>query len=240
MKAIVIGACALSGVSAGSIEIVSSDLASPTRGIDTIKGKWSQALNVLGRSAVLSAEYDRASRRDFLTEATLSGDSGNIKYELTTKFDGSTECKLATTTSDGTTLEAEGDVNPWYGSGKVSKLTASRSVNVRGQDCEIELAHHMSSRTSGPESKLTVSSALGSGIKAIGLLNSKGGDSSLAYEVEYDTSLNEGRTLSAKVRPFEGTGKVEYTDSSTLDATLTATFPLGEAPKVTLKRSFGF
>ena len=40
--------------------------------------------------------------------------------------------------------------------------------------------------------------------------------------------------------PTPGTGEVEFEDSATLDATVTATFPLGGAPTVTVKRSFGF
>ena len=60
------------------------------------------------------------------------------------------------------------------------------------------------------------------------------------YEVEYDTTLNEGRTLSASINPDAGSGEIEYVDSSTLDGTLTATIPLGGSPSVTFKRSFGF
>ena len=54
------------------------------------------------------------------------------------------------------------------------------------------------------------------------------------------TTLAEGRTLSAKVSPRDGTGEVEYEDSATIDATIAATFPLGGAPKVTAKRAFSF
>ena len=40
--------------------------------------------------------------------------------------------------------------------------------------------------------------------------------------------------------PSPGTGEVEYEDSATVDATITATFPLGGSPKVQVSRKFGF
>ena len=87
---------------------------------------------------------------------------------------------------------------------------------------------------------MTLSSVLGSGLKAVGMLTSKDGSGSASYEVSYDTTLSEGRTLSATVSPSDGTGEVEYEDSATLGATLNAKFPLGGSPLVTIKRSFGF
>jgi len=201
-----------------------------------VKASWSQGLKVFGRAATVSAEYDRAAKSDFLKEVTLSGSSGPVDYELSTKFDGDTACKLSTKTSDGTTIEAEGTTNVWFGTGKVNKLTANRATTVQGQECDIELSHDLSSS----ESKLSLSSVLGSGVKAIGRLTSQGKESKLSYEIEYDTALDEGRTLSAKVSPAEGTGEIEYVDSSTLDATITANIPLGGAPKVTVSRAFEF
>lgn len=68
----------------------------------------------------------------------------------------------------------------------------------------------------------------------------QGGSSDLTYELEYETTLDAGRTLSANVNPKAGTGEIEYEDSVTVDGTLTATIPLGGTPKVTLKRAFSF
>ena len=58
----------------------------------------------------VSAEYDRNENKDFVSEVSLAGDSGKVKYELTSKLRGKTDFTLATTTSDGTTIEAEGAV----------------------------------------------------------------------------------------------------------------------------------
>jgi hypothetical protein len=124
-------------------------------------------------SSQVSAEYDRNSNKDFLSEVSLSGSSGKVDYELTNKFGGATDYKLSTKTSDGTTLEAEGSVDADISSGikdvSVSKVSASRSVSLSGismngvspQDCDLELSHDLSSS----ESKLKLSTVLGSGVK---------------------------------------------------------------------------
>jgi hypothetical protein len=244
----IVVALAATEAAAGSIELVSGNLGGANRALDNIKGKWSQGLKLFGRDTTVSAEYDRNSNKDFLSEVSLSGSSGKVDYELTNKFGGATDYKLSTKTSDGTTLEAEGSVDADISSGlkdvSVSKVSASRSVSLSGismngvspQDCDLELSHDLSSS----ESKLKLSTVLGSGVKAIGLMSTKGGDSKMSYEVEYDATLSDGRTLSASVSPADGTGEVEYEDSATLDATVTAKFPLGGTPSVTIKRSFGF
>ena len=78
-------------------------------------------------------------------------------------------------------------------------------------------------------------------MSATGTLTAKDGVGSTAYEVGYDASLSEGRTISAKVQPADGTGEVEYEDSATVaDATIKATFPLGGTPKVNIRRAFSF
>merc|ERR1712216_717354 len=120
----------------------------------------------------------------------------------------------------------------------LSKLTATKANKaiLGKRDMDLEVSHDVQSS----ESKIKLSTVLGSGLKAIGQLSSTGKSSKMSYEVEYDTDLSEGRTLSASVSPADGTGEIEYVDTATVDATLTATFPLGGSPEVTLKRSFAF
>jgi hypothetical protein len=257
MKKALVLSCVGAGVSAGSIELVSGDLTN-TRGLDNIKGKWSQTMNVFGKESTLTGEYDRNENKNFLKTVSLSGAMDKIKYELTSKMgnqvdDGFSlgefgawskrkttrvDFNFETETNDGTTVELVGDVNDMKIG--ISKVTASRSATIGGlgvtQDCDIEVSHNLADS----ESKLKLSSALGSGIKAVGTLTSKAGARTVSYNVEYDATLTEGRTLSASVNPADGSGEVEYEDSATLDATITATVPLGGAPKVTVKRTFGF
>jgi len=238
-------ACGVAAASAGSVELISGNLGGPNRGLENIKGTWSQALKVLGRDATVFAEYNRNENENFLSEVSLAGSSGKVQYQLVSKLRGTTEVTLTTTTPDGTTLEAEGAVGGTFGQGikdiSLSKLTATRAIKadtaVLGKrDCDLEVSHDISAA----ESKIKLSTFLGSGLKAIGQLTSTGKASKMSYEVEYDTALSEGRTLSASVSPADGTGEIEYVDTATVDATLTATFPLGGSPEVTLKRSFAF
>jgi hypothetical protein len=226
----------LGAVAGGSIELSSNDLTKSGRSLDNIKATWSQSLNVLGNSATVSAEYDRAERKDFVNEASLAGKIAKVKYELTTRFGGATGLTLETTTDDGTTVEAEGSMQTMSSLPKISKVSASRAATLRGTDCNLEISHEVDSN----ESKLKLSTLLGSGVKAIGTLASKGGSHDTTYEIEYDTTLTEGRTLSANVNPKDGSGEIEFVDTATLDGELTATIPLGGEPKLTLKRAFNF
>ena len=239
MKAVAVLAGAHAVLANGpTFEVSSSDLASSGRAFDNLKAKWSQGLKVLGRDATLTGSYDRAERENFLSECTLSGASGKINYELTTKFTGTTDYSLETTTSDGSVISAEGQTdlsNPLASS--VKKVSAAKSdLSIRGQDYDVAVSHEFGSS----ESKLQLSSVLGAGVKAIGTLANKGGNSDTTLEVNYDTTLNEGRTLHVEVNPQAGTGEIEYEDSATMDGTLTANIPLGGTPKVAYKRSFSF
>jgi hypothetical protein len=234
-------------VSAGSIEISSSDLSSSDKSLDNIKASWSQVFSsklIPGSDTKLTAKYDRKERKDFVSEATLSGTLDKIKYAITTKFQGGVATEVETTTSDGTTFVAEGSLDDvsTLSNIKLTKVTATRKLSLSNllsggtQDCNLEVSHDVPAS----ESKVKLSSVLGSGVTASGELTSSSGSSSLTYEVEYDTTLSEGRTLHATVVPGAGTGEIEYEDSATLDATITATLPIGGTPSVTVKRSFGF
>jgi len=192
---------------------------------------------VLGNDATVTAEYDRAARKDFVKEASLAGAIGKVKYELTNRFGrGAMGLTLETTTQDGTTVEAEGSLEDLSSVPQFTKLTASRSATLRGTDCDLEISHECANS----QSKIKLSSVLGSGVKAIGAITTAGGKSDTSYEFEYDTQLTEGRKLSASVNPKDGSGEIEYVDSASIDGELTATIPLGGQPKLTLKRAFKF
>merc|ERR1712238_119376 len=158
------------------------------------------------------------------------------------KMRGSTDFCIATTTVDGTTLEAEGVVESSLANGvkdlslsrlKATKLIKSDAPVLGKRDLDFKVFHDLTTS----ESKLKLSTVLGSGVKAIGLLSSKGSTSKLSYEVEYDTTLSEGRTLSATVSPADGTGEIEYEDSATVDATITAVEASLARPRTSSARS---
>jgi hypothetical protein len=226
----------VASVSAGSIEMV-SNLGSNGLSLDNFKGKWSKAVKLFGSAATLSAEYDRSEAKDAPSEVSVSGKSGDLDYKLVVRSKDSADYEVSTATADGTTLAAEGSVSPMSSKISLSKISATRGVSVRDQDCDLHLSHDLDSS----KSELKLSTNLGSGVSASGTISTQGGSSSTSYEVGYDTTLTSGRTLSATLNPADGSGEVEYEDSATVsDATITATFPLGSSPKLSLKRAFGF
>lgn len=219
-------------VSAGTVDMT-TNLGSNGLSLDSFKGKWSQAVNFFGASSTMSADFNR----DGATEVAFEGKSGALDYKATVTSKDSAEFEVSTTTTDGTTLGAEGSVSPLTSKLSLSKIAAARSVSVRDTDCDLALSHDLGSS----KSELKLSSNLGSGVSASGTITTQGGASSTAYEVSYDTELTSGRTLSASVNPQDGTGEVEYEDSATIsDATVTATLPLGGSPSLSVKRSFSF
>jgi len=230
-------ATTVAAAAAGAIELSSGDLSGADRGLDNIKAKWSKGLNLGSKlgDATLSAEYDRNAKKDFLSEVSLSGALDKLRYTVTSKFSGVTDVKLETTTEDGTTLQVEGNVDKMVGG--VSKLAAARGISLLDRNYDLELSHDVADS----ESKLKLSSVLGSGVTALGTFTTKGGSASAKYELEYETNLSAGRTLSASFNPKAGTGEVEFQDAATLsDVTINAKFPLGGSPDVSIKRSFGF
>jgi len=237
MKKVILASTVASAF-AGSFEVVSSDISSGGIGLDNIKAKVSQSVKLFSQDTTLSAEYDRNENRDGLHETSLSGSMKSIKYELTQSGDG-TELKLEADTPDGTTIEAVGDYSAPLGYG-LKTVTASRSTSFGDQAVDAELQHTLKSG----ESKLKLSTILGNGITAIAnIANAKGGGAEASYELEYEGTLTEGRTLSANMKVGDGSGEVEYEDAATLasqDSTITATMPLGGSPKVTVKRSWSF
>jgi hypothetical protein len=227
----ILAAC-IGAAGAVSVEFISSDLnGGSNKVVDNVKAEWKQDLKVLGNDATLTSTYDRSANANFLSEAKLTGAVKNIKYELTKAFGGGIDWNLETSTNDGTTIEAEGN----DGAG-LTKLTAGRSTKFGDQDCSLEASYDVGSSAS----KLKLSSVLGGGVTGTATMG-LGGDSGTAYEVEYDTTLTEGRTLSATVNPLDGTGEVEYEDNASIDATITASMDLsGGSPKVTVKRAWNF
>jgi hypothetical protein len=217
---------------AKTIEIHSTDLSS-NHGLDNIKAKWSETLKVFGRDATIEAEYDRNKKENYLSEARVSGKVDDVSYEVKTDFEGDIELTLTANTKDGTSIEAVADDK----SG-VTKISASRDkVNVNGMDVNVEASHEVKSH----DSKLKLSSVLGHGVTATSTTTvAKGGARSTDVELEYENELTNGRSITASVKPQSGTGEIEYVDSKTVDATITASMDLGGKPKVTVKRAWGF
>jgi hypothetical protein len=230
MKKVLIGCV---GVVAGSrnIELVTSDLSSGGRAIDNIKGKWSQTLKFLGKDATLDAEYDRNARKDFLSEATLTGKMDDVSYEVRTAFKDTHEVTLTADTSDGTQVELVAD-----NKNGLTSLSANRGIKLQGRDCNVEVSHARQSSAS----KLKLSSVLGHGVSGSATWTVGNKLDTTETELEYETQLTEGRSLSANLNPKDGSGDIEYVDTKTIDATITASMDLGGKPSLTVKRGWSF
>jgi hypothetical protein len=216
---------------ATSIEVISSDLNGGNRVVDNVKAKWSQTLKFLGNDATLQAEYDRNAKERGLSEATLTGKNGDVNFELKTHFDNNDlELTASTDTKDGTTLEVVANRNDG-----VKSLSASRPWNIQGQDCEVQATH----TPAGRDTKLKLSSVLGHGVRAVAEYT-VGNQANVDYELEYEADISEGRHVSANLKPQQNSGEIEYVDTKTIDATLTASMDLNGKPKVTVKRSWDF
>lgn len=230
MKKAILASCV--GVSlGGQVELITSDLTGgggAGKVLDNIKGSWSQSLKFLGADANLEGKYDRNDNEKFLSEATLSGKVDDVNYELTTDFRGSTELTASVATKDGTAVEVVASKDDG-----ITKLTASRATQIQGRDVDVEASHAPKSG----ESKVKLSTLLGHGVRAIATFAPK---KDADYELEYESSVGEGRALSANVNPKTGSGEIEFVDSKSIDATVTASMPLGGKPKLTVKRSWGF
>lgn len=231
MKKAVVYACVGVASAERSIQLVSSDLSGGGKVIDNIKGKWSQTLKFLGAEATIDAEYDRKNRQDFLSEARLSGKVDDVNYELKTGFGDTHELTLTTDTKDGTALEVVGNNNDG-----ITRLAASRDVKIQSQNCNLEASHARQSK----QSKLKLSSVLGHGVSAS--VDWTVGDRLLDAdaEIEYASSISEGRDLNAKLNPKTGSGDIEYVDTKTLDATITASMDLGGKPQLSVSRGWSF
>lgn len=191
---------------------------------------WSQTLKFLGNEARLDAKYDRNSKERALSEATLTGRNGDVNFELKTEFDNNDlELTASTNTKDGTNLEVVADR-----SSGVKQVSASRPWNIQGQDCDVSATH----KPGDSSTKIKLSSVLGHGVKAIAEVGL--GSSAVDYELEYETDISEGRSVSANLKPQSNEGEIEYVDTATLDATITASMALNGKPKVTVKRAWDF
>ena len=212
-------------------ELLSSDLSGRgTKVLDNVKGKWSQTLKFLGAEAKVDAEYDRKARENFLSEATISGKVDDVNYELKTGFGDTHELTLTTNTAENIALEVVAD-----NSNGLTKVSAARDVKIQGQDVNVEVSH---ARQSG-DSKLKFSSVLGHGVSGETTWQVGNKLTDLDTELNYEGAVN-GRDLKATLNPKSGSGNVEYVDSKSIDATITASMDLGGKPSLSLKRAWNF
>lgn len=176
---------------------------------------------------------EATANEDGLQSVTFTTDQNGVNVEANANMDGLQSVSFSTE-QNGMTLEAEA------GTDGLRTVSASGEMDAGSQNVNYELEHTLASG----DSKLKLSSVLGNGLKAIAnIARSKAGDISTDYNLEFESELNKGRTVSARMNA-DGSGEFELEDSETLagqEAVITAKMDLGgSSPSVTVKRAWSF
>jgi len=240
-----LAAVALAALS-NTAEITSTNIRSGAA-FDNIKASWNQALKLGDFSTNLKCNYDYKDNKDFLKDATLSGDlmeassadDVGVAYEVSHNFgDKTTNVKLSAN-SHGTTVGANLDDRA------LTEVSAIRDVDVGDQKVNAEASWLVKAQTA--RVKLMSNLDLGR-VKAQVDFNPN--DKSTSYEVGYARQLEEGRDVSATFNPGDKNLDVELVDNkfeSGATWTAKASVPMDggannvlDAAKVTLKRSWNW
>lgn len=235
------------GSLANTAEISSNNIRSGAA-LDNIKATWNQALKLGDFSTNLQCNYDRNANKDFLSEATLSGDlveassadDVGVAYEVSHNFgDSKTNVKLSAKTQ-GTTLGAELDDREF------TEISLNRDVEAGGQNVNVKPSWLLKSQTARVKLMTNVGD---DNLRAQFDFKPDGAEVS-GVEVSYDRSLESGRDVSVTFTPADKNMEVEYVDSKFEDGatwTATASVPFESAggnlvddAKVTLKRSWAW
>jgi hypothetical protein len=228
-------------------EVSSTDL---RRGaaFDNVKASWNQALKLGDFSTRLRADYDYNKNRDFLKEVSLQGDlveaskddDMSVSYEVRHDFaDKNTNVRL-TANSQGTRLGAEYDRNDGF-----KEVSAERDIDVADQKINVQPSWLVQAKTARVKlmSRLNGNDRLSAQVD----YNTNGGDAT--YEVGYDHTIEDGRDVSATIKPGSKEVDIDYVDNKFENGatwTASASVPLEnagssnimDAAKLTLKRSW--
>jgi hypothetical protein len=238
------------GALSNTAEISSSNLRAGAA-FDNIKASWNQALKLGDFNTQLRADYDHSANRDFLKEVSLSGDlleaasadDVRVSYDVSHDFaDKNTNVRLSAHTQ-GTTASVEYDR-----ANGVKEVSAERDVSIADQNVNVQPSWLVKANTA----RVKLMSKLGSGNDAVSAqIDYNTDDRSSSYEVSYDRHLEDGRDVSATVKPKSKELEVDYVDNKFENGatwTASATVPLEnsgsnnilDAAKLSLKRSWAW
>jgi len=236
-------AALIPAVLSNTVEVSTSDIRKGAA-FDNLKASWGKALNVGDFKTNLKCNYDYNDNKDFLKEASLSGDlmdDGDMKvsYDVSHNFKSkNTEVSLSAVTQ-GTTLSADYDTDS-----SLKEVSLQRDVELGDQKVNLKPSWLVQAKTA----RVKMMSAMGGGnVQAQVDYNTDGG--STAYEVGYSKQLEDGKDVSATFTPDSKELEVEYVDNNFEGGatwTAKATVPLEDvgntldAAKLTLKRSWAW
>jgi len=240
-------AVALAALS-NTAEITSTNIRSGAA-FDNLKASWNQALKLpfCDFSTNLKCNYDYNGNKDFLKDATLSGDlmeassadDVGVSYQVSHNCgDRKTNVKLSANTR-GTTVNAEVDDRA------LTEVSAVRDLDVGDRSVNTEASWLVNAQTARVK---LMSNLGGSKDRVKAQIDFNPNDKSTAYELGYEHQLEAGRDVSATYNPADKNLDVELVDNNfEAGATWTAkaSVPLDngannvlDAAKVTLKRSW--
>jgi hypothetical protein len=241
-------ALAALGSLANTAEVSSTDL---RRGaaFDNVKASWNQALKLGDFNTRLRADYDYSKNKEFLKEVSLTGDivegsnadDVSVSYKVSHDFgDKNTNVEL-TANTHGTTFGAEYDRNDG-----IKEVSAQRDVDIGDRQVNVQPSWLVQAKTA----RVKLMSKLGGGDKVSAQIDyDANGREVASVEVGYDHNLEDGRDISATLKPKSKEVEIDYVDNkfeSGATWTASASVPLEndgssnmlDAAKVTLKRSW--
>jgi len=235
----VVVASSLTAVLAGKAEVTTSNLNTGSGAFDNIKASWGKALSIGDLKANLLAKYDYSKSKDFVEEISVSGDlmdDSDLKvgYEVTRNFPKAATEVAVTATTKGTSITALYD-------GELKELSGTRTVDVGDREVDLEPSYLVKSKTA----RVKLASMFGKD-KVTATVDYGMDDASTTYEVGYAHSIEDGRSVTATVKPASTDLAVEYVDSTfedgavwTASANLKTDDPTSlDKATVSLKRSW--
>lgn len=206
LKKIVV-ASSLTAVLAGKAEVTTSNLNGGSGTFDNLKASWGKALSIGDLKANLMAKYDYSKSKDFVEEISVTGDlmdDADLKvgYAVTRNFPNSATEVAVTATTKGTSVTALYD-------GELKEVSATRSVDVADRTVDLEPSYLVKTKTA----RVKLASMFGND-KMSATVDYGMDDASTTYEVGYSHSLEEGRSVTATVKPASTDLEVEYVDST--------------------------
>jgi hypothetical protein len=234
---------------ANTAEVSSTDLRHGAA-FDNVKASWNQALKLGDFSTRLRADYDYNANKDFLKEVSLQGDllegakddDVSVSYDVTHNFaDKNTQVKLSANTQ-GTTLGAEYDRSDGF-----KEVSAERDVDIGDQKVNVSPSWLVQAKTA----RVKLMSRMNGGDRISAQVDYNTDKNDATYEVGYDHNLEEGRDISATIKPNSKEVEIDYVDNKFENGatwTASASVPLEnsgsnnilDAAKLSLKRSWNW
>ena len=233
-RVVLLLAIAASVMSKGTVTFSSSDVASGIFALGGVKATYDTEVDVHGSKLKLSALYDKDANAKMLKEAKVSGSAKDVDYTLTYGFKKRLAALTLATRKAGVLFKINGD-----SSEALTSVSAKKSVDV-GDRTLLAFEPAFNVKKSLATLKVTGDVDLGSGASLSASASATpAGDLSGECALGYETSISDGRTLTASVVPMGKEAALEVKDSTT-DPTATwigsASMALGGRPKVTMRR----